>query len=212
MTRTRINLYQRQYRPALDLLSLSSIVVVWCVLIALCAGSWLIVKQQAASELRTLSAVRDRNAQLEQQRTMLEQQVAAREPAPALAQRVTLLDKSLAKQERLLAELASREALKKQGFASMLTDLATSARDDIWLEAFVISENAMTFKGQLSHPQAMPRWLQALGKTDSFTAVTFDAARVYREDEALYFELITPRDGGDDASRVFPANAGTESE
>lgn len=212
MTRTRINLYQRQFVPKLDLLSLSSIMVVWCVLIALCTVTWLVVDQQASSQLTTLDGMRDRNAQLEEQLTVLKQQVASRTPDPALAERVAQMDESLAKQQRLLAELAGREAFKNQGFATMLTDLATSARDDIWLETFVISEHAVTFKGQLTHPQAMPKWLQALGKTDSFTATTFDAARMYRDDTALYFELTTPRDGDSDPFSVFPTNAGAESE
>lgn len=210
MFKTRINLYQKQLKPKVDMLSLGSIATLWGLLIVVGAVAWLVIDKQASAHQAELRDLRERNSEMVAQLEILQARVANRKPDPALAERVTLLEQHLSKQQRLLAELASRESLRQQDFATMLTDLASSARDDIWLESFVIGEQSVTFKGQLSYPQALPQWLKALGETDSFTATTFGMAQVYREDAKLYFELSTPRGTDSDAGDVNDIMEGSD--
>ncbi len=189
----RINLYQSQFRPKLELITLHSVVGMCATLfitLLLIGGG---IRWSVAENTDRLQALEAANRQLDEDVQTLQSQLATRQPAPALKARVTLLRNTLAKQDVLLAELASREVIKSQGFAQLLSDLAAQASADLWLESIAVSESTLYLEGQVSSPRALPQWLNRLAHTPTFSGRTFDSASVTREDEALNFALQTDR-------------------
>lgn len=189
----RINLYQNQFQPKLALVTLQSVVGICSGLLIVLILTWSGIHWSLSQRTDQLMAIEAENRQLEENVQMLESQLVTQEPAEALQQRVMLLRNILAKQDVLLAELASREVIKQQGFAQLLSDLAAQASADLWLKSIAASESTLYLEGQVSQPRALPQWLNRLAHTPTFSGRTFDSATVIREEEALNFALQTDR-------------------
>lgn len=189
----RINLYQNQFHPKLELVTLHSVVAICAGLFITLLLVWGGIRWSVSDNTDRLMAIEAENRQLDEDVQMLQSQLATRQPTPALKARVTMLRNTLAKQDVLLAELSSREVIKKQGFAQLLTDLAAQSSTDLWLESISASESILYLEGQVSAPRALPQWLNRLAQTPTFSGRTFDSASVIREDEALNFALQTDR-------------------
>lgn len=189
----RINLYSEALAPKLDLLSLTSIFMAWGALLSLLLVVWAGVAWYGASQRSALAAYQDQQQQMSSTVNNLKVALEQRKPDEGLTRTLAQRQQELENRELLVRELSDREQIKQQGFASLLDNLATKNSQDIWLEAIEVSENMMLMQGQLSTPEAMPKWLQRLGQTSSFSGRTFDSARLYREEELLRFELSMSR-------------------
>lgn len=189
----RINLYSDAFAPKLDLLSLSSVLMAWGALSTLLLVVWAGVAWYGSGQRDTLSSYQDQQQQLSATVNNLKVTLEQRKPDEGLSRTLAQRQQELDNRELLVRELSDREQIKQQGFAGLLDSLAAKNSNDIWLEAIEVSEHMMLMQGQLSNPEAMPKWLQRLGETSSFSGRTFDSARLYREDEQLRFELSMSR-------------------
>lgn len=191
--KNRLNLYQADMVPKLDLLSLSSVLVAWVTITSLL----LIVWGSAAwygiglKEKYTQAQVTQRN--LQKTVDNMQAELKNRKPDAELEKLVEAKQKQLDRQERLLAEFAKREVVKQAGFSGLLSDLAAQSQGDLWLSEIAVDEVDMTMTGEVNTPEAFPVWMQRLAETNAFSGKTFDEARVYREENILKFELRSQR-------------------
>ncbi|GGF82830.1 hypothetical protein [Alteromonas lipolytica] len=191
--KSRINFYTEDFEPRLDVLSLTSISIAWGVTLAVLLLIWAGIAWYGSVKHTELAALQAQQQQLSSEVNTLKTTLEQRKPDAGLARTLEQRQQELANRELLVRELSQREQIKQQGFAALLDSLAEKNSQDIWLDAIEVSENMMLLEGQLSNPQAMPKWLQRLGQTSSFSGRTFDSTRLYREDDTLRFELNMAR-------------------
>ena len=191
--KNRINFYSAEFAPRLDLLSLTSVLLAWGATLTVLLLIWAGVAWYGASKRTELAVVQDQQQQLSATVNNLKTTLEQRKPDAGLSRTLEQRQQELANRELLVRELSQREQIKQQGFAGMLDSLAQKNSQDIWLDTIEVSENMMVLQGQLSPPQAMPKWLQRLGQTTAFSGRTFDSTRLYRDNEQLRFELNMAR-------------------
>tara|TARA_Y100001947_G_scaffold138295_1_gene127815 strand:- start:3264 stop:3875 length:612 start_codon:yes stop_codon:yes gene_type:complete len=191
--KNRINFYSAEFAPRLDLLSLTSVLLAWGATLSVLLLIWAGVAWYGASKRTELAEVQDQQQQLSASVNNLKTTLEQRKPDAGLTRTLEQRQQELANRELLVRELSQREQIKQQGFAGMLDSLAQKNSQDIWLDTIEVSENMMVLQGQLSTPQAMPKWLQRLGRTTAFSGRTFDSTRLYRDNEQLRFELNMAR-------------------
>ena len=191
--KNRINFYSAEFAPRLDLLSLTSVLLAWGATLTVLLLIWAGVAWYGASKRTELAEVQDQQQQLSASVNNLKTTLEQRKPDAGLTRTLEQRQQELANRELLVRELSQREQIKQQGFAGMLDSLAQKDSQDIWLDTIEVRENMMVLQGQLSTPQAMPKWLQRLGQTTAFSGRTFDSTRLYRDDEQLRFELNMAR-------------------
>lgn len=189
----RLNLYTPDLAPKLDLLSLNSVVGMCSAVAILLTLVWAALAWNGQGLSDELRVMQNQQRQLQAEVDSLKLALENRKPAPVLESKVASKQKVLERQERLLQEFAKREVIKTQGFAPLLTDLASQSKGDLWLSGIEVSETDMLLDGQVNRPEAFPQWLQRLANTRSFTGKTFDTARVYKDNDVLRFELKAER-------------------
>lgn len=189
----RLNLYTPDLAPKLDLLSLNSVVGMCSAVAILLTLVWAALAWNGHGLSDELRVMQNQQRQLQAEVDSLKLALENRKPDSVLESKVASKQKVLERQERLLQEFAKREVIKTQGFAPLLTDLASQSKGDLWLSGIEVSETDMLLDGQVNRPEAFPQWLQRLANTRSFTGKTFDTARVYKDNDVLRFELKAER-------------------
>ncbi|MBY5993140.1 PilN domain-containing protein [Ferrimonas balearica] len=112
---------------------------------------------QARAEEQALSA----------ELAQLAQQVRAHQPRPELVAAVEQAEARLAAYQRL-AQVLDRDALLTQpGFSNLMTDLANSSDNQVWLERFQLAQSSVLLRGQAQRAAAVPAWLDRLGQQPS---------------------------------------------
>ncbi len=202
--KSRINFYQQEFAPQLDLLSLSSVGVAWGALCTLIALVWAGTSWVVADKQEQLSKLEADNQHMQSRVDAMQTELAQRKPDPDLTRQVRALQQTLEHQQRLLSEIDARNIIRQSGFTQLLSDLASQSKSDLWLNTIEVSEHAMLLQGELSDPKAMPQWLNRLADTPSFSGRTFDTARVYRDENGLKFELNAQRQPESAAKRGKP--------
>ena len=166
--KNRINFYSAEFAPRLDLLSLTSVLLAWGATLTVLLLIWAGVAWYGASKRTELAVVQDQQQQLSATVNNLKTTLEQRKPDAGLSRTLEQRQQELANRELLVRELSQREQIKQQGFAGMLDSLAQKDGQDIWLDTIEVSENMMVLQGQLSSPQAMPKWLQRFGADYGF--------------------------------------------
>lgn len=202
--KSRVNLYSKAFAPRLEVVSLHSLLVVTGLLIAAMLLYWGVQQSAISSLSEQTRELSDRNEMLEQQITQLQTTLANRKPDPALQATVTRLQKQLSGQQLLLSELGRRDAIREQGFAGLLTDLASRHQPGLWLELIEVDEQQMRLHGSVNQAETVPLWLTGLAQAPSFKGKSFDTATVYRADEHLRFELDTARVSAESSAEGQP--------
>jgi Tfp pilus assembly protein PilN len=148
--------------------------------------------------LQTLSeqVSRERN-RLNDQKTQLELQIAARQPDANLVAKVELEQQRLDLKKLLKDELSQRNTLISQGYSPMLTDLAAVADANVWLSHITIEQQdtdvqRIEFEGYGRNPQSIPLWIDKLKTTSTLKGYAFSAMTMDRgEAQPLAFKLIS---------------------
>lgn len=190
--KSRINLYSDTLLPTQSRLAFANLVVgaVCILMLALVLGGigyWGVMTQQ-----QQLQQVKAQARDYTQQKTQLEQKIAAHLPSPELVAKVELETQQLELKRLLLTELGSRKALTSKGFAPLLTDLATVADGATWLSRIVVDDNHFVFEGYAQQPENVPLWVGRLKSTETLRGQTFAAMTMARGDgEPLGFMLTS---------------------
>lgn len=190
MMKSRINLYQEQFKPTVILISLNFSIVLWLlVLIGTLSAGFAVIHLQKSAEQRALlaaQAVSDKTAVL----NLLLKGRDGKSQNPALLSELEQTQKQLGIKKVILEELANREEQKSRGFSALMVDLASNHQSDLWLTEINLDDSLISIKGGASDSTALPVWVSKLSAANYFVGKEFAAARLFRdENEQLQFIL-----------------------
>lgn len=197
MIKTAVNLYSTDLLPKKQKLTFARMMLALGLFSGCCAllyaiGLW------HSHDLQTLSeqVSRERN-RLNDQKTQLELQIAARQPDANLVAKVELEQQRLDLKKLLKDELSQRNTLISHGYSPMLTDLAAVADANVWLSHITIEQQdtdvqRIEFEGYGRNPQSIPLWIDKLKTTSTLKGYAFSAMTMDRgEAQPLAFKLIS---------------------
>ncbi len=190
--KNRVNLYHASIQPKLQLLTLSSVIVIWLVATLLCSFLYFYMvseQQKLQSEVTVLEGNK------KQQNTLLNELKNAVENLKidlSLVEKVEEKQKLIGLKQRVLNELAGQEDLKSIGFSKLMLDLASHSQDQLWLTSIYLNGTSVVIEGAATDSFIVPKWLGLLGKTDYFKGQEFSDTRLYRDSEQqLNFVIST---------------------
>jgi len=190
----QINLYQDEFRPRREVLSLrQALAALGALLLVLLALSvW-----QAARNLALttqLEAARQTLHQNETRLASLRKAQAIRKPDPALAKAVQQLAKRVETKGRVLAVLTGKRFGNTEGFVPQLTGLARQRIEGLWLTELRLygGGTRLDMAGNALKPELVPRYLQRLSNEEVFSGTAFETFRLARQKKGtgwVIFEL-----------------------
>lgn len=182
MTKTRINLYDESLLPTRQrlnfaLLTQSVMAVLGILLLAGLAIGW-----QLSTVKTELNSARAESDRLGQQKQQLEAQLANHKADATLVAEVTELQDFLALKRQLLSELGNQQRFASGGYGSLMTDLASAADGNVWLERILVAEGELRFEGFAKAPTSVPLWVERLKHTKTLQGKQFSTMTMARED------------------------------
>ncbi len=190
--KNRVNLYHASIQPKLQLLTLSSVIVIWLVVTLLCSFLYFYMTSEQ-QKLQSEVAVLVGNKQ--QQKILVSELKSALENIKidlGLVEKVEEKQKLIRLKQRVLNELAGQEDLKSIGFSKLMIDLANHSQRELWLTRINLNGTSVVMEGAATDSFIVPKWLGLLGKTDYFKGQEFSNTRLYRDSEQqLNFVIST---------------------
>lgn len=190
--KNRVNLYHASIQPKLQLLTLSSVIVIWLVVTLLCSFLYFYMtseQQKLQSEVTVLVGNK------QQQKILVSELKSALENIKidlGLVEKVEEKQKLIRLKQRVLNELAGQEDLKSIGFSKLMIDLANHSQRELWLTRINLNGTSVVMEGAATDSFIVPKWLGLLGKTDYFKGQEFSNTRLYRDSEQqLNFVIST---------------------
>tara|TARA_B110001454_G_scaffold213668_1_gene232230 strand:+ start:142 stop:783 length:642 start_codon:yes stop_codon:yes gene_type:complete len=154
-----INLLQPELLPEKVLLTLSRVVIVWCLTLSVMVG-WAIVTNVTQQSLNAkLTVLQQENSKQTKQLETLTAQLAARKVDSQLADRLSTIKLLMSNKQALHAKLTDPNITYVAGFSTAMAELAQLHHQDIRLETININNDNMTFSGLALAPEAVPAWL-----------------------------------------------------
>lgn len=189
--KTRVNFYNKHYKPKFKLISLNSVVFLNVLVlgITLAAVGYLYWHNQTLTLKKR--AIDNQVNNLQREVDSLQAGLSERTPSANLVNAVEQQKVALADREQLLEELANREATKQNRFSQVLTDLTLADTPQVWLSSFNLKSGHITLRGYGTTADAMPNWLARLSTTESFAGESFEQMTMVRDGSAIRFELNT---------------------
>ena len=189
----RVNLYQPEFHPKLELMSIGAVFSLFGFLILLICGVYAYLSVDGAQKQQALAAV---DEQIEMRNALisdLNRQLSQQQEDPQLLAEFSTRQTILEDKERIKAALKDREVLKSASFALLLRELAQQDEQNLWLTHIEVTESSMRLSGEALRPEAVPRWVNRLAQTQYFSGKSFDEAQLNRDEQSLTFNLITSR-------------------
>ena len=201
----RLNFYNDSYKPQIDWLSLPSIVFILVLLLCGVVLSAITLQGMANSAESQYVQTAMTTQELERSVSELEEQVMNRTHDPVLVQQIENTKQRIGEHSLLLEAIETQVPLKQRRFSLLLSELADASQSSLWLTHIQVSENAMTFKGGVSSPQALPQWIQRLGGTASLSQQHFSSTTLLNDEGNMQFTLSTePASAMDVSKRGLP--------
>lgn len=191
MTKTRINLYDESLLPSrqrlnFTLLTQSVVAVLAILLLVGVALGW-----QLSTVKAELNSARAESERLGQQKQQLEAQLANHKADATLVAEVTELQDFLALKRQLLSELGNQQRFASGGYGSLMTDLASAADGNVWLERILVAEGELRFEGFAKAPTSVPLWVERLKHTQTLQGKQFSTMTMAREEGAPLGFILT---------------------
>ena len=181
----QINLYQDDFRPRREVLSLRQVVAglgaLMLVLLAVSAWQGWQNRQLAAEVEAQRQALKQSEARL----AALRKANPPREPDPKLARTVERLAQRVETKRRVLAVLSGKTFGNTEGFVPQLTGLARQRIEGLWLTELRLHAGGtrLDMAGNALKPELVPRYLQRLGKEAVFSGTAFETFRLERPEK-----------------------------
>ena len=154
-----INLLQPELLPEKVLLTLSRVVIVWCLVVFVMVG-WSVVTNYTQQSLKAkLAVLQQENSKQTKQLETLTAQLMARKVDTVLADKLATIKLLMSNKQALHAKLTNPNITYVAGFATAMDELAQLHHQDIRLETININNDSMTFSGLALAPEAVPAWL-----------------------------------------------------
>ena len=193
--KTRINLYLDEFKPTIVLVSLNFSLLIWMItLIGVVSVATLAYQAKQRSQtyaVQVATEVADKTALLN---TLKTQQGTLQQDERLLADLQTS-QLQLAAKNQIVDELSRREALKNQGFSSLMQDLAAYHHAGLWLTRISLDDQWLHIEGGVEQSTQVPVWVDNLRQSPFFQGKEFTQAKIYRDDdERLRFVLSSDPD------------------
>lgn len=181
----QINLYQDEFRPRREVLSLRQAVagLAGLLLVLLAVSAWQGWRSGQLAE--RVEATRQTLSRNETRLVSLREAQAARKPDPALAETVQRLARRVETKRRVLEVLAGKRFGNTEGFVPQLTGLARQRIEGLWLTELRLHGGGtrLDLAGNALKPELVPRYLQRLGNEQIFSGTAFETLRLTRPDK-----------------------------
>ena len=188
--KTRINLYQEQFKPVYYLVNPSLVFGLWLLcIIAVVVFSVLteIRVNRVETELDTATKLVKSKQDVT---NLLAESVANLKQDPELVATIQRRQEVLAVKNSVMAELAKRHDQKSNGFAQLMLDLARNHHPELWLKTIYLNDAQIRIEGGAAESSAVPKWVNHLSNAEYFQGRSFASAHMYRDgDEQLMFVL-----------------------
>ena len=154
-----INLLQVELLPKKVWLTLSNVVALWLLVLAVMVGWAIVVHYNQQSITEHLAVVQQENNTNERQLKALGKQLAARKVDNLLSEKLATVKLLLNNKQALHSQLTNSAQTHVAGFAMAMDELAQLHHQDIRLNRIHINNNDMSFSGLALTPEAVPAWL-----------------------------------------------------
>ena len=189
-----INFYQEHLKPKKELMTLSSIAVVWAAVavVMLCFFAWF--QFQNIQYQQQLKQANQQNAQLAAQRGELKKKHAAHLPAAEKVAASARLKKEIESQQASLTAIGQYDASLQLGYSGVMDGLAKLSRRDISLNEIEINEATLDVKGMARDANVIPTWIAQFKDEVSLTGRSFEQLTIGRDEQDIVtFELKSKR-------------------
>ncbi len=180
----QINLYQPIFRKQRQIFSAATMVqalgIVAAALLAIYAYGWTKVGALEAE----VALLEGREAALMTQLTRMDPALGATRRAELEAE-LARLNATLEGQQRLVDELRKQPLGDAAGFSAYLAALGRQRTPELWLTALAINggTGAIELEGRSLRPEAVPEYMQRLGREPALSAQVFDRFELERDAE-----------------------------
>lgn len=201
--KSRINLYQEQFKPQVVLLSLNFALLIWALAIITLVIVGFGVGTNNSGAKKEAQTYANQVSEKTTLLSTLADTLDKRAQDPGLLKTLEGTQKTLKTKQTIVAELGNRQAQKENGFSALMLDLANNTQEDVWLTRISLNESRVRIEGGTLVSAAVPGWVNKLSGAKSFTGKEFAEARMFRdEQEQLNFvlssELSDSNSGGND--------------
>ncbi|WP_165312389.1 MSHA biogenesis protein MshI [Vibrio ziniensis] len=189
-----INFYQDHLKPKKDLLTLSSIAVVWgaFAVIMLCFYAWF--QFQSIQQQKQLTQTNLQNTELTSQLTNLKQRQAKHLPSADKIAAAERLKQQIASQQASLAAIGQYDESSQVGYSGVMDGLAQISRRDISLSEIEIKDATFDLKGIARDASVIPTWIAQFKEQVSLTGRSFEQLTIGRDEQDIVtFELKSKR-------------------
>ena len=187
--KTRINLYRDEFKPQFVWLTVANMLLLSFIVLLVLSGIYYTVWKTMESRTNELSELRATIQQRQATLDDLTNSLTQREKDPILLNQLAMRKTLLVSNQQLATKLDSLNNLQKTPFSTVFDSFSVADRNDVWLSSFKINDNLVRIEGNISRPEALPAWLQAVGKTEYFQNKSFRSASVTREQGQLSFVI-----------------------
>ncbi|MCL1146451.1 PilN domain-containing protein [Shewanella marinintestina] len=195
----RVNLYSETLFPPELRLSFSRLTKASAALVVgLLLATMLVfaLNSSLESDKKQLMAEKQR---LDLQKQNLEAALAARGPNKTLVAEVELKAQQLELKQQLFGKLSQQEVLTSYGYSPLMTDLASVANSQIWLNRIQVNENRYIFEGFTASPESVPLWVERLKTTTTLKGHAFASMTMsLGEGQPLGFKLTSDANSSDE--------------
>lgn len=188
-----INLLQAELFPKKELLTLTRVVVIWC-LVLIMMLAWLVHVHYAQHNIKAqLAVLQLENQQQTSQQNSLTKQLSARKVDRQLSDRLTTLKLIMNAKQALHQKLTNTSNTYVAGFAGAMNDLAQLHHHEIRLETININNDDMTFSGLALTPEAVPAWLSGFENSTLLSGKSFSHFKLTENDQHLTEFMVSSK-------------------
>ena len=180
-----VNLLQPELYPETPLITLTNVMITWCVLLFVMVG-WSVItemnfKQSAQQYDALLQEKQDKSRQAESLLTALQ----SREASPALTNDLLALKLVMQHKNALLKKLTDPNETFAGGFVMAMNDLAAMHHKDIRLQSININSADMSFSGIARNPKAVPAWLAGFKDSRLLSGKAFAQFKLSQNEQGI---------------------------
>lgn len=197
----QVNLYTDELRPRKEPVKAQTAFLALLAALLLVVVAAVMVRLEAADLASRQAALQQEIATLENQVGTLTVQIEAHRIDPALEKELEQVTRTLAKRQRLLAEVEGLVSADTDGFSGYLAALARQIPEGLWLTGVRLDliQGQVSLAGRTRAGSQVPVYLEKLGDEPIFEGRTFENFWLERGEEGRWVEFVvgTERQPGD---------------
>jgi Tfp pilus assembly protein PilN len=186
---TRINLYRDEFKPQFAWISATNTLLFGVIALLAMSGAYFGFWQDQQSRQQELLQVKTSIQAKQTELDNLTKTLTLRQKNPVLMAKLVTQKMRLSTAKYLADKLKNLSKLQEKPFSTVLTSFAEVNNSNVWLTTFKVNDTEIVIEGNIEQPDALPRWLKSIGKTDFFNNRDFGAATVFRTEEQLSFKI-----------------------